>query len=53
MHNPESIPENEMYKVLLDFESLTDRLISARRPDVVMVNKKKKKKKKKRRETAE
>ena len=42
IHNPESVPENEMHKVLWDFQILTDHLISARRPNLVTVNKKKK-----------
>ena len=43
MHNPESIPENETHKLLWDFEIQTDHLISARRPELIIVNKKKKK----------
>ena len=46
MHNPESVPENETHKILWDFQTQTDPLISARQPDQVLVNKKKKKKKK-------
>ena len=56
MHNPESVLENEVHKVLWDYEIQTDHLISARQPDQVIVNKKrkeKKKKKEKRREPAE
>ena len=41
MHNPESVMENEMHKILWDFETQTDHLILARRPDQVIVNKKK------------
>ena len=33
--------ENETHKVLWDFEIQTDRLISARRPDLVIANEKK------------
>ena len=40
MHNPESIPENETHKRLWDFQIQTDHLISARRPNLVIVNKK-------------
>ena len=40
MHNPESALENETPKNLWDFEIPTDHLISARRPDIVRVNKK-------------
>ena len=38
MHNLESVSENETHYVLWDFEIQTDPLISARRPDLVMVN---------------
>ena len=41
MRKPESDQENETYKLLRDFEIQTDRLISARRPDLMIVNKKK------------
>ena len=44
MHNPESVMENETHKLLWDFEIKTDHLISARRPDLKIVNKKRKKK---------
>ena len=44
-HNPESVLEKEMHKLLWDFEIQTDHLISTRRPDLVIINKKKKKKK--------
>ena len=40
MHNPDSVVENETYKVLWDFETQTGHLISARRLDPVIVNKK-------------
>ena len=40
MHNPESVLENETYKLLWDFEIQTNHLISARQPDPVIVNKK-------------
>ena len=33
MHNPESVLEIEMHKILWDFEIQTDQLISARRPE--------------------
>ena len=49
MYNPESVLENEMHKIFWDFEIQTDPLVSARQPDLVIVNKKKKKKKKKKR----
>ena len=41
MHHPESILKNETHKLLLHFEIQTDHLISARRPDIVIVTKKK------------
>ena len=40
MHKLESVQENEMHKILWDFEIQTDHLILARRPNVVMINKK-------------
>ena len=46
MHNPESVLENEMHKILRDFKIQTDHLIKARRPDLGIVKKKKKKKNK-------
>ena len=39
MHDPESVQENEMHKLLWDFDIQTDHLISARRPDRVKINK--------------
>ena len=42
MHNSESVPENETHKVLRDFKVQTGHLISARWPDLLLVNKKKK-----------
>ena len=48
MHKPKSVLENDMHKLLSDFEIQKDRLILARKPDLVIVNKKKKKEKKKR-----
>ena len=39
MHNPESILENEMHRIICDFEKQTDHLISARL-DIVIINKK-------------
>ena len=41
MHNPESVLENEMHKILWDFEIQKDHLILARQPDLVIVHKKK------------
>ena len=40
MHNPAPVLENDIHKLLLDVQ--TDHLISARRPDLIMINKKKK-----------
>ena len=39
MHNPESILKSEMHKILWNFELQTDQLISAKRLDLVIVNK--------------
>ena len=41
MPNPESIVENETPKFLWDFDIQTEHLISARRPDLIIINKKK------------
>ena len=49
--HPESVLENVTHKILWDFEIQTDHLISARRPNLVIINKKKKKKKKNREPT--
>ena len=45
MHNPESLVENETHKLLWDFKIQTDHLISAKRPDLVIVNIKKRRRK--------
>ena len=42
-----SNPENETHKIVWDFEIQTDHLISARRPDLMIVKNKKNKKQKK------
>ena len=39
MHNPKSVLENDTHKFLRDFEIQTDHLITARRPDILMINK--------------
>ena len=39
-HEPESVLENEDYKILWDFIIQTDHVIEARRPDLVAVDKK-------------
>jgi len=38
-HRAEAVTENEKVKVLWDFNIQTDKLIEARRPDIVLVNK--------------
>ena len=43
MHNPAPVLENDTHKLLWDFNIQTDHLISARRPDLIIINKKKKK----------
>ena len=40
MHNPAAVLENDTYKLLWDFDIQTDHLISARRPDLIIINKK-------------
>ena len=42
MHNPATVLENDTHKFLWDFDIQTDHLISARRPDRIIINKKKK-----------
>ena len=41
MHNPAAVLENDAHKLRWDFNIQTDPLISARRPDLIIVNKKK------------
>ena len=41
MHKPESVLENEAHKILWDFEIHTDHPLTARRPDLDLINKKK------------
>ena len=41
MHNPGSDQENKTNKILWNFEIQSDPLISAKRPDLVIINKKK------------
>ena len=41
MRNPASVLENDTHKFLCDFDIQTDNLISARRPDHIIINKKK------------
>ena len=42
MHNPALILENDTHKLLWDFDVQTDHQISARRPELNLINKKKK-----------
>ena len=42
MQNPASVLENDAHKLLWDFDIQRDHLISARRPDLIIINKKKK-----------
>ena len=37
MHNPESVQENEMYKIVGDFEIQTDHLILDSKPDLGII----------------
>ena len=41
-HETESVVENDYYKILWDFDVQTDHEISARRPDLIIINKEKK-----------
>ena len=38
MHNPAPLLENEIHKLQWDFEVHMDHLISARRPDLIIIN---------------
>ena len=40
MHNPASVVENDIYKLLWDFDKQTNHLILARRPDLIIINNK-------------
>ena len=42
MHNSAPVLENDTHKLLWDFDIQMDHLISARRPDLIIINKKKK-----------
>ena len=42
-HNPESVLDNEIHKLHRNFETKIDHQISARRPDLIIINEKKKK----------
>ena len=39
-HEPETVLENEDYKILWDFSIQTDHVIEAQRPDLIVVHKK-------------
>ena len=41
MHNLAPVLENDTHKLLWDFDIQTDHLISARRPDLIIINNKK------------
>ena len=43
MHNPAPVLENDTHKLQWDFDIQTDQLISARRPDLIIINNNKKK----------
>ena len=38
MHNPATVLENVTHKLLYDFDIHTGHLISARRPDLIIIN---------------
>ena len=40
MHNPAPVLGNDTHKLLWDFDIHTDDLISARRPDLIIITKK-------------
>ena len=42
MHNPATILVNDTHKLQWDFDIQTDHRISARRPDLIIINQKKK-----------
>ena len=41
MHNPAPVLENNTHKLLWDFDTHTDYLITPRRPDLIIIYKKK------------
>ena len=41
MHNPAPVLENDTHKHLWDFNIQTDHLLSARKPDLIIINNKK------------
>ena len=42
MYNPAPVLENDTHKLLWDLDIQTDHLISARRPNLIIINKKRK-----------
>ena len=42
MHNPAPVQENDTHKILWYFDIQTNYVISARRPDIIIIKKKKK-----------
>ena len=38
-HNPDSVTENDFAKILWDFNIFVDYMLSARRPDIVIIDK--------------
>ena len=42
MHKPESVRQNEIHKILLDFKIQSDYIILAKRQDLVKINEQKK-----------
>ena len=40
MYNPAPVLENDTHNLLWDFDIHTDHLISAQRPDLIIINKK-------------
>ena len=44
-HNPTPVLENDTHKLLWDYDIQTDHLLSAKRPDLIIIKQKKKKKK--------
>ena len=40
MHNPAAVLKNDTHKLLWDFDIHTDHLMSARKPNLITINKK-------------
>ena len=45
IHNQESVQENDIHKIVWNFQIQTDHLITIRKPDQVIINTKKEKEK--------